>query len=398
MGISRVDFGGDTLVDLTQDTVVTTGLLRGATAHGANGELVQGTLDHDLILAKGKSTRVTVKLTTSDGTAYALGDGETLSMFLWYGEHDISATADGCVLDIVVPADADYDYMHYDVYMHRDGNIYLAVYSEADVVTGEACPQEIDGLVADYTKVCTSIADWKKNDYAVVDESATSIPSTAPSIAMARSIRLPNLTTTDDYQLYDLYAVRHCDFRSVSKAGSWFLADAYRIESVEFPSLKSADSGFLYGTCASSIEAPVCTTIGAQSVMLGHSLRHIRFPSLTALPANTFSAVGLSCANFPLVKTIASYVLQLAPIEIIILPSCTSIATKSFIYTIGLKTIVLSGSTMCTLAGTLWNKPPSEYTIYVNDSLVDSYKSATNWSAYATHIRPVSEWDGNIPD
>ena len=29
--------------------------------------------------------------------------------------------------------------------------------------------------------------------------------------------------------------------------------------------------------------------------------------------------------------------------------------------------------------------------IYVPDNLVDSYKTATNWSAYAAQIKPISE-------
>lgn len=32
--------------------------------------------------------------------------------------------------------------------------------------------------------------------------------------------------------------------------------------------------------------------------------------------------------------------------------------------------------------------------VYVNDSLVDSYKSSTNWSSYADQIKPLSELEG----
>lgn len=42
MGVSRVDFGGETLVDLTGDTVKPSVLLKGETAHGADGEPVKG--------------------------------------------------------------------------------------------------------------------------------------------------------------------------------------------------------------------------------------------------------------------------------------------------------------------------------------------------------------------
>lgn len=45
MAISRVDFGGNTLIDLTEDTVTSAALLSGYTAHAANGNRVVGTLN-----------------------------------------------------------------------------------------------------------------------------------------------------------------------------------------------------------------------------------------------------------------------------------------------------------------------------------------------------------------
>lgn len=42
MAISRVDFGGQTLIDLTNDSVTSASLLAGFTAHGADGELIRG--------------------------------------------------------------------------------------------------------------------------------------------------------------------------------------------------------------------------------------------------------------------------------------------------------------------------------------------------------------------
>ena len=45
--VSKVIFGNTTLIDLTSDTVVANKLLTGYTAHGADGELVQGSCDYD---------------------------------------------------------------------------------------------------------------------------------------------------------------------------------------------------------------------------------------------------------------------------------------------------------------------------------------------------------------
>ena len=45
MGISKVDFGKTTLIDLTGDSVNAASLLRGKTAHNASGEQVVGEVD-----------------------------------------------------------------------------------------------------------------------------------------------------------------------------------------------------------------------------------------------------------------------------------------------------------------------------------------------------------------
>lgn len=47
MAISKVIYGGNTLIDLTGDTVVADKLLKGYKAHGANGEVVNGACTFD---------------------------------------------------------------------------------------------------------------------------------------------------------------------------------------------------------------------------------------------------------------------------------------------------------------------------------------------------------------
>ena len=47
MGVSKVIYGGNTLIDLTADTVIADKLLSGYTAHGADGELINGACDFD---------------------------------------------------------------------------------------------------------------------------------------------------------------------------------------------------------------------------------------------------------------------------------------------------------------------------------------------------------------
>lgn len=47
MGISKVIYGGETLIDLTADTIEPDKLLKGYTAHGADGEPIEGSCEYD---------------------------------------------------------------------------------------------------------------------------------------------------------------------------------------------------------------------------------------------------------------------------------------------------------------------------------------------------------------
>lgn len=47
MAISKVVYGGQTLIDLTSDTITADKLKKGYTAHGADGEVINGTCEHD---------------------------------------------------------------------------------------------------------------------------------------------------------------------------------------------------------------------------------------------------------------------------------------------------------------------------------------------------------------
>lgn len=75
--ISKIIYGGKVLIDLTQDTVVAEKLLKGYTAHGANGELITGTCAFD---ADTQDATVTASEILVGKTAYAKGKKVTGEM------------------------------------------------------------------------------------------------------------------------------------------------------------------------------------------------------------------------------------------------------------------------------------------------------------------------------
>lgn len=72
MGVSKVVFGDDALIDLTGDSVTPETLLQGATAHDASGAAIEGAV----VVAPASDTTPAAPGTADAGTeeAYARGD------------------------------------------------------------------------------------------------------------------------------------------------------------------------------------------------------------------------------------------------------------------------------------------------------------------------------------
>lgn len=70
MAISKVIYGGETLIDLTADSVKADQLLKGVTAHGADGEKITGTCDFDANTQDATATEAEILATK---TAYNKG-------------------------------------------------------------------------------------------------------------------------------------------------------------------------------------------------------------------------------------------------------------------------------------------------------------------------------------
>ena len=111
--------------------------------------------------------------------------------------------------------------------------------------------------------------------------------------------------------------------------------------------------------------------------LITRNITEISNNRVTSIGNYTFqSCKSLTTADFPLVTSIGSYAFQ----------SCTSLTTL----------ILHKSDAICTLSSTnVFNstaiKSGTGY-IYVPSALVESYKSATNWSTYADQIRAIEDY------
>lgn len=77
MAISKVVYGGNTLIDLTGDTVKADKLLKGYKAHGADGEIINGTCEYDANTSDATATDSEI---LAGETAYVRGNKVTGTM------------------------------------------------------------------------------------------------------------------------------------------------------------------------------------------------------------------------------------------------------------------------------------------------------------------------------
>jgi len=77
MAVSKVIYGGNTLIDLTGDTVTEEKILKGYTAHGANGEPITGSCEFDADTQDATATDAEI---LKGKTAYVKGTKKTGTM------------------------------------------------------------------------------------------------------------------------------------------------------------------------------------------------------------------------------------------------------------------------------------------------------------------------------
>ena len=131
-----------------------------------------------------------------------------------------------------------------------------------------------------------------------------------------------------------------------------------------------ADYAFSACSNLTSVSFPKATRIGDSAFASCSSLTEVSIPNATSIGEGAFySCSGLTSVSFPVATSIGSNAFD----------SCSSLTT---IY------VGTESDTVCTLSHTnAFNNCTNLTNIYVSYSLVDSYKSAINWSSFASKIK-----------
>lgn len=196
--------------------------------------------------------------------------------------------------------------------------------------------------------------------------------------------------------------------------------------------VKLADYALYMNTAIEDVTFPALTKIGDYALSGCSSLRTVTAPNLSTIGRCTFEGSGqLTNITLDNVVEIDGGAFRKTAIGQLVLPNCTRLcksSSSSLAYgtrlglvdfgkqvSVGgalqgassLTAIILRSSTLCTCenssfgnGGAAQNTPlyAGVGYIYVPADLVDSYKSATNWSAYASQIVPISEYPKALQD
>ena len=370
MGVSKVDFFGRTLIDLTADTVDAHSLRAGRTAHGADGELVEGLLGKEASFAPGTTLAVNVSLRDGAGGRYALADGEVLRFRLWHGTSALDAESTTEALSVDVPADADMAVWHYWLRLERGGKMYLAACGDAKCAAGGDAALGVEGVVDAAREWLTSGCAW--DTCAFSDERESVGDSAFRAFAGVELFCFPSATSLGQYAFFNCASLTAVDLPSATSIDTSAINKCSSLTAVDLPSATSIGGNAFYG-CSSlaAVDLPSATSIGASAFYGCSSLAAVDLPSATSIGASAFfECTGVKSAS---------------------LPSATSIGSNAFYRCFSLKTFTLGGDKVCALVNaTVFYLAPLE-AVYVPDALVDDYKAATNWATYASVIKPLSE-------
>ena len=147
----------------------------------------------------------------------------------------------------------------------------------------------------------------------------------------------------------------------------------------------------------SQLNLPVCSYIGNNVFENCRSLSQLNLPVCSYIGIGVFwGCISLSQLNLPVCSYIGMYVFYgCKSLTQVSLPVCNTIGGYAFQNCTSLSIITLGYSSVCSLGGsnvfTNTQITSSKGSIYVPTSLVDTYKSAKNWSYFSTQIFPIPE-------
>jgi len=252
----------------------------------------------------------------------------------------------------------------------------------------------------------------------VFPDELTSLGTTYASIfadcASLTSVDLNKITVIPNYCFDGCSALTTIDLSEVTSIREGAFRET-ALSSASLPLITDVPAAAFSGcTSLISINLPLVETIGNQAFNGCSSLTSVSLPAATTIRDQAFySNSELTSVYLPLVQTITANAFRYCPkLTSVNLPSIVSLSGSSFANCTTLATVDL-GENLSAIQGGAFSTDPAltsiiiratsvpsltgasqlfnlgDPTIYVRSELIDSYKAATNWSAYSERFAAI---------
>ena len=185
------------------------------------------------------------------------------------------------------------------------------------------------------------------------------------------SVIIPNATTLGEYAFRGCANLNSLNLLKVTSMGSNAFSGCSQLSEISFPLLTTVPSSAFYN----------CTVLAT-----------FNLPKVTQISSSAFYNSGLTSADFPLVTSVGdSAFYNCKSLSSVKLPKVKSIGSGAFSNCSSMASAIVGTelddeTAICTLGST--NSFPSSIgAIYVPYNLQDKYKTATNWSSFASKIQ-----------
>ena len=234
----------------------------------------------------------------------------------------------------------------------------------------------LDGMASRIERINTAIID--RSITKISNDSVTFIGSYAfDGCTHLTTVNFPAVKTIGSYAFYGCTHLTTLNFPAVTNIGFYVFYGCNKLTTVNFPLISHInESAFKNCSSLTTLNFPAATKIDAGAFTGCSSLTTVNFPAVTHIDSSAFSnCSSLTTANFP---------------------AATNIDNAAFWKCSSLTALILRSETMAVLKYTnVFNDTPiysgTGY-IYVPAALIDSYKTATNWTKYANQFRAIEDY------
>ena len=212
-------------------------------------------------------------------------------------------------------------------------------------------------------------------------------------------VNLPNAKTVGGSAFQNCTSLTKLDLPKATVLNNYLVSGCSSLTELNIPNAESGKGFAISGSKIEHLYLPKFASPGSSVFRNATYLRTVDMPKLSRLEQFLFMGdTALETVTFPKVSSVAGQAMEsCSALTYVDLPICKSIDAKGFNKCSSLKTLILRLTTaVCSLANVsaFTGTPIASGTgfIYVPSALVDSYKSATNWSAFASQFRTIEDF------